>query len=89
MYLNTMPFVFIARQSEMAILASKGFTAVKNATPSILDPPLILFAFSLNVYTEFSDKNICNSNGSNRTSFVLESSMLPQHQQDTCETQDL
>ena len=48
-------FTVITKLPEMAILASKGFTAVKIVTPSGLDPLLILFAFSLNVSTEFSD----------------------------------
>ena len=46
--------------------------------------------FFLNVFpefTKFSDKNICHC--SNLLPLVLETRMLSQHQQDTCERQDL
>ena len=47
---------------------------------------------SLNVFnefTEFSDKNICYQKGSNLPPLMLETGMLPQCQQDTCNRQDL
>ena len=47
-----------------------------------------LMEFFLNVFiefAEFNDKNICHySKSSNLPSLVLETSMLPQHQQGTC-----
>ena len=51
--------------------------------------PMSTFEFSLNVFTEFSDKNISHNSkkGSNLPSPVSETRMLPQHQQDTCEKQ--